>query len=513
MCPCRTPPFRRYVASLGSTSASADHRFKAFNTHALYYLHLYLPLTSVEIGPTTRYTKVTRKNELAVFATAPIPRWTVLKDHLAGNTAPLERDEEDELTGRDSDMNHSHTAFLPLAQQAPSTANPGGRLAVNGGRAQKDFSIVFNEKRKLNDLFLGPARFLNHDCDPNCELTRQTFKGGTCISFRTRRAIRPGEELTAFYAKSYFGEGNSECMCATCESRGQGYYTHRPQQLHSSGPPTPCTESDQFAIDLSSPEPPPASSRGSGKPSKATAVAADGPVAGRPKPSRSTTPEVASPDGVDDLAVSLLLTEEAEYESCSRPRRRKPTGSPWCPGDGASGTRSSLSRPPPPRTAAKAVGQKMATTLATLRDTGRCDRCKGILTLTAPVNGHVVPECTRCWRHRVLHGALWPIKPASSSTLVGSIATEDRKGPGPITDTENGTFYGPEWAASDEPSSSDEDDKGGVRSCGGGGRFAVGMVDSADELEAAAVERKRKAREWDADVFEILEKADYKVRQ
>jgi len=470
---------------------------------------------------------VTRKNELAVFATAPIARWTVLKEHLAGNTAPLERDEEDELTGRDSDMNYSPhgAASLPQQLQAPSAAKLGGRLAQSGGRAQKDFSIVFNDKRKLNDLFLGPARFLNHDCEANCELTRQTFKGGTCISFRTKRAILLGEELTVFYSKSYFGEGNSECMCATCESRGQGYYTHRPPALERGLPPTPLADDDddEVAAGSSSPEPPPASSRGSGKSSRATAAAADGAerMAGRRRgDSRSTTPEAPSPDGVDDLAVSLLLAgtdDDDDGEVGSRPassRRRRPTGSPWCPDDGASGSRSSLARPPPPRSAAKAAGQKKAApaALATLTDADQCSRCKGILILTARVNGHVVPECTRCWRHRTLHGALWPFKPASSSGINGgsAIAIEDRKGPGPITDTENGTFYGPEWAASDELSSSDEDEDraraGGDRQAGGG------EVDSVDELEAAAVERKRKAREWDADSFEILEKADYKVR-
>ena len=62
------------------------------------------------------------------------------------------------------------------------------------------------------------------------------------------------------------------------------------------GPPTPSTDDEEVASDSSSPEPPPASSRGSGKSSRTTAAAVDGVR----RASRSTTPETASPDGVDD---------------------------------------------------------------------------------------------------------------------------------------------------------------------------------------------------------------------
>jgi histone-lysine N-methyltransferase SUV420H len=37
------------------------------------------------------------------------------------------------------------------------------------------------------------------------------------VTFRAIKTIYPGEEITVVYGNDYFGEGNSECMCATCE--------------------------------------------------------------------------------------------------------------------------------------------------------------------------------------------------------------------------------------------------------------------------------------------------------
>lgn len=76
---------------------------------------------------------------------------------------------------------------------------------------ETDFSII-NTGNESN-LLLGPARFVNHDCNPNCAFSRK----GKQISIRSIKEIHIGQELTVAYAKNYFGSNNKECRCVTCE--------------------------------------------------------------------------------------------------------------------------------------------------------------------------------------------------------------------------------------------------------------------------------------------------------
>jgi len=81
-----------------------------------------------------------------------------------------------------------------------------------------DFSVICTSRMKGTSVLLGPARFVNHDCDPNCKFITTNKDNITIMAIRN---IAMGEEITIKYSEDYFGENNSECLCQTCESRAQ----------------------------------------------------------------------------------------------------------------------------------------------------------------------------------------------------------------------------------------------------------------------------------------------------
>ena len=44
--------------------------------------------------------------------------------------------------------------------------------------------------------------------------------------------ISIGDEMTTYYSASYFGEGNRECLCKSCEANGRGFYARKGKKLH-----------------------------------------------------------------------------------------------------------------------------------------------------------------------------------------------------------------------------------------------------------------------------------------
>ncbi|KAI0812596.1 hypothetical protein BC629DRAFT_1579943 [Irpex lacteus] len=155
-------------------SSSYDQKqINAFATHASRYFELYLPGGSIEISHTSRYAHRTGKSELCILATRPLAPGAVITE-LKGSMADLTEEEDKEL--KRTDETHAD------------------------GK---------------NHLFLGPARFVNHDCDNNVEL----FREGRYITFRVVRSIGIGEEVTAHYGDGYFGRKNKHCLCATCERK------------------------------------------------------------------------------------------------------------------------------------------------------------------------------------------------------------------------------------------------------------------------------------------------------
>lgn len=79
---------------------------------------------------------------------------------------------------------------------------------------KKDFSIVVSSRSKCTSLFMGPARFANHDCKANAKLMTTSHAG---IEIVATRAIDVGEEITVTYGDNYFGDDNCECLCQSCE--------------------------------------------------------------------------------------------------------------------------------------------------------------------------------------------------------------------------------------------------------------------------------------------------------
>lgn len=166
-------------------------QINAFATHASRYFELYHPSGCIEIAHTSRYSHRTGKSELCILATRPLTPGSVITE-LKGSMANLSEEEDKELK----------------------------RTDIKNIDIRRDFSVIHSKQMKKNHLFLGPARFVNHDCDNNCEL----FREGKYITFRVMRPIAVGEEITAHYGDGYFGRKNRHCLCETCEKRGRGGY-------------------------------------------------------------------------------------------------------------------------------------------------------------------------------------------------------------------------------------------------------------------------------------------------
>ncbi|KAI5123638.1 hypothetical protein M0805_001671 [Coniferiporia weirii] len=187
-------------------------QINAFATHASRYLELFLPTGSIEIAQTSRYSGITGKNELCILAMRPMQPGFLIAE-LKGSMADLTEEEDRELK------------------------RAGSR---NDGGMRRDFSVIHSKQLKKNHLFLGPARFVNHDCDNNCEL----FRNGRYITFRAIKPIAIGQELTAHYGEGYFGKNNRHCLCETCERRGKGGFS---PQVDDDVPPA--QDNDDSGVD------------------------------------------------------------------------------------------------------------------------------------------------------------------------------------------------------------------------------------------------------------------------
>ncbi|TPX31419.1 hypothetical protein SmJEL517_g05258 [Synchytrium microbalum] len=158
--------------------------------HAKRYLKMFHPEAGYEVAPTSRYMPVSGRMEACLIACKPFKKGDIL-EYCTGVFTHLTPEDEE------------YAKF-------------------------RDFSLISLSSRKKDSLFLGPARFVNHDCDSNMQFR---FIGKDSLSFEIIKDVAVGDELTTFYSPHYFGDGNRECLCQTCEEGGRGYYSiHSVQQ-------------------------------------------------------------------------------------------------------------------------------------------------------------------------------------------------------------------------------------------------------------------------------------------
>ncbi|KAI0442187.1 hypothetical protein F4803DRAFT_562508 [Xylaria telfairii] len=174
---------RRFYNALKTSKEQDD-----FRAHLRRYLHIYLPDCPFEVSSTNRYTIYS--HEAAITARKYIKKGQSIK-YLSGIQVMITAKEDKELAKR-----------------------------------KKDFSIVISSRNKCAALFMGPARFANHDCNANARLM---ITGQAGIEIVATQNIDVGDEITVLYAENYFGEDNCECLCKTCEehvvngwARGRG---------------------------------------------------------------------------------------------------------------------------------------------------------------------------------------------------------------------------------------------------------------------------------------------------
>lgn len=147
-----------------------------FLRHLRKYMDMYKTDCPWEVSTTNRYTITTF--EAAVTSRSRIKQHQTIP-YLVGTLVPLTADESNQL----------------------DTTN-------------RNFSIVCTGRKMNQSIFLGPARFANHDCDSNARLVP---KGDNSMEVVALRNIEPGTEITVSYGDDYFGPGNMDCLCSTCE--------------------------------------------------------------------------------------------------------------------------------------------------------------------------------------------------------------------------------------------------------------------------------------------------------
>ena len=201
------PGLRKFLVSLRT-----EREKEQFRRHLRKYINMYLPDCPWEPTTTRRFT--IDNQEASVTARKHIKKGTLIK-YLSGTLVSLSQQEEAKLA-----------------------------------ETQRNFSIVYSSRRKTGSLFLGPARFANHDCEANARLSTT---GSDRMEIIATRDIEVGEEITVTYSDGYFGENNCDCLCSTCEHNGRNGWSHGQLTSSASGAATPIGDQIDTPMEANSP--------------------------------------------------------------------------------------------------------------------------------------------------------------------------------------------------------------------------------------------------------------------
>lgn len=150
------PALKKFSQKLRTDKEKDD-----FRRHLRRYVNIYLPDCPFEVSSTNRYTIVTQ--EAAVTARRYIKKGEVVK-YLCGIQVIMTEEEEEMIKS-----------------------------------SRRDFSIVVSSRNRTASLFLGPARFANHDCGANARLMTAGAAGMEIIAVTD---IEIGDEITVSYGMS-----------------------------------------------------------------------------------------------------------------------------------------------------------------------------------------------------------------------------------------------------------------------------------------------------------------------
>ena len=116
-----------------------------------------------------------------------------------------------------------------------------------------DLSVIIRSSSEKENLMLGPTRFVNSDCHPNCDY--DFTSDADIVRIRALRSIRSGDEITVKYGEAFFD--SKECLRKTCLEKdpiiGEGDPILRnSSQNHGAFLPDTLTEPKQLPVVSSS---------------------------------------------------------------------------------------------------------------------------------------------------------------------------------------------------------------------------------------------------------------------
>ncbi|XP_022182840.1 histone-lysine N-methyltransferase KMT5B-like [Myzus persicae] len=105
-----------------------------------------------------------------------------------------------------------------------------------------DFSVFTRSRSQKQHLYLGPAAYVNHDCESNAVFS--PIGEPSYIEIASLKVILPGEEITVFYGHDFFGKSNERCACLTCENKQRGIFKNKVETMAMDDHPPQATVDD-----------------------------------------------------------------------------------------------------------------------------------------------------------------------------------------------------------------------------------------------------------------------------